>query len=423
MMSSRLGLLLLLLYPFGGTAEALAQGSSLERALEELWRAENLSDRGKAANAIGRLKPDYDLLVGRLRLGPRYSKDARKGLIEESRKGLNGLRQEYAFLVPETYDPEKRYRVAFYLHGGVNRREPWEKGEGWWKRFDRPLGSGQISVFPSSWRGSLWWQSSQIENLEAILLRIKRDYNLDENRVYLFGVSDGGTGAYYHATKAPTAWAAFFPFLGHPGVLENPATGVDGELFVENLKNRAFFVVNGEKDELYPISRVKPYLDTFEKVGVEVVFHPHPGGHNTRWWNGEQEAIDQFVESHPRNPLPDRLTWETERTDRFARIHWLVIEELAEGAASGKVELHREENRIEVTTRGVARYRLLLSPDQFDLRQPIEVVTNGVVSHRAVVEPSAETLLRWSARDSDRTMLFGAELPVLIDAGRETPAR
>ncbi|HEY7817220.1 MAG TPA: hypothetical protein VIG29_03300, partial [Vicinamibacteria bacterium] len=196
-----------------------------------------------------------------------------------------------------------------------------------------------------------------------------------------------------------------------------------GELFVENLKNRAFFVVNGEKDELYPISRVKPYLDTFEKVGVEVVFHPHPGGHNTRWWNGEQEAIDQFVESHPRNPLPDRLTWETERTDRFARIHWLVIEELAEGAASGKVELHREENRIEVTTRGVARYRLLLSPDQFDLRQPIEVVTNGLVSHRAVVEPSAETLLRWSARDSDRTMLFGAELPVLIDAGRETPAR
>jgi predicted esterase len=304
----------------------------------------------------------------------------------------------------------------------VNRRESWEKGEGWWKRFDRPFGSEQISVFPSSWRGSLWWQSSQIENLEAILLRIKRDYNVDENRVYLFGVSDGGTGAYYHATKAPTLWAAFFPFLGHPGVLENPATGVDGQLFVENLKNRAFFVVNGEKDELYPISRVKPYIDTFEKVGVELVFHAHPGGHNTRWWNGEQEAIDQFIESHPRNPLPDRLTWETERADRFARIHWLVIEQLAEGAASGKVELHREGNRIEVQSRGVARYRLLLSPDQFDLRQPIEVATNGVASHRGAVVPSVDTLLRWSGRDRDRTMLFGAELTVTVESSGSPPS-
>ena len=206
-------------------------------------------------------------------------------------------------------------------------------------------------MFPSSWRGALWWQASQIENLQAILDRIKREYNVDENRVYLFGVSDGGTGVYYHAAKAPTPWAAFFPFIAHPGVLENPATGADGELFVENLSNRPFFVVNGEKDELYPVARVKPYLDAFEAAGVEIEFHSHPGGHNTRWWNGEQEAIDAFIARHPRNPLPDRLVWETERTDHFARIQWLVIEALEEGAASGKVtqeppgQSHRGDSR------------------------------------------------------------------------------
>jgi predicted esterase len=394
------------------------QGALLDRALGELWSADDDSSREKAAAAVARVASDFDSLYQRLEAGPRYSKDAEKGLIEESRKGTNGLRQEYVFLVPEDYDPEKKYRVSFYLHGGVNRSERWQKGDPWWRRFDRSFGSEQISVFPSSWRGSLWWQSSQIENLEAILDRIKRDYNVDENRVYLFGVSDGATGAYYHAGKAPTPWAAIFPFIGHPGVLENPATGVDGELFVENLTNRPFFVVNGEKDELYPVARVKPYLDAFESAGVEIEFHSHPGGHNTRWWNGEQEAIDAFLSSHPRVPLPDRLVWETERTDRFARVHWLVIEELEEGAASGKVALRRENNRVEAQARGVARFRLLLSPRQFDFSQPIEVVTNGVSSFRGTAERSAETLLHWTARDNDRTMLFAAELTIVVPPSR-----
>ena len=397
---------------------AFTQGALLDRALAGLWGADDVSSREKAANEVARLGADFDSLYKRLEAGPRYSKKVETGLIEESRKGNNGLRHEYVFLVPEDYDPEKKYRVSFYLHGGVNRAEAWRKGDPWWRRFDRSFGSEQISVFPSSWRGALWWQPSQVENLEAILDRIKREYNVDENRVYLFGVSDGGTGVYYYAGKAPSPWAAFFPFIAHPGVLDNPATGVGGELFVENLTNRAFFVVNGEKDELYPVSRVKPYLDRFQSAGVEIEFHSQPGGHNTRWWNGKQEAIDAFLSSHPRNPLPDRLIWETERTDRFSRIHWLVIDELEEGVASGKVTVSRHDNRIEAQSRGVARFRLLLSPRQFDLSQPIEVLANGVSSFRGTVERSPETLLRWTARDNDRTMLFAAEVAVAVPKSR-----
>ncbi|MGH9391222.1 MAG: hypothetical protein ACRD1Z_16560, partial [Vicinamibacteria bacterium] len=97
---------------------ALAQGALLDRALAELWSAENVSSREDAADAVARLGADFDNLYQRLEAGPRYSKDVETGLIEESRKGKNGLRQEYVFLVPEDYDPEKKYRVSFYLHGG-----------------------------------------------------------------------------------------------------------------------------------------------------------------------------------------------------------------------------------------------------------------------------------------------------------------
>lgn len=395
-------------------AGAAGGQGALDAAFAKFWSADDLSDREKAAREILRLDAGFAALHAKLRAGRSHAAKAKTGLIEESRKGTGDLRHEYVFMVPEDYDPSKAYRVAFYLHGGVSRREPWQKGDPWWRRFDRFQGADQISVFPSSWRGSLWWQSSQIENLEAILQRLKSRYNVDENRVYLFGVSDGATGAYYHAFKAPTIWAAFFVFLGNPGVLENPLTGVDGLRFLPNLVNRPFFIVNGEKDELYPVSRVRPYIEDFRKAGVELDFRTQPGGHNTRWWNSEQEAIDAFMESHVRKPLPDRLIWETERTDRFSRLHWLVIEELSPGAASGRVDLVRRGNKIEAKTQGVSAYRLLLSPDQLDFAQPIEVVTNGAPSFRGSVEPSRETLLAWAARDDDRSMVFGAELEIVL---------
>lgn len=402
---------------------AQSPGTPLDQALTAFFEADSPERRTKATKAILALDTDFETLRGKLRAGRIYAPNVPTGRLEESRKGRDGLWHRYVVLVPDDYDRDKAYSVCFYLHGGVNRTEPWGKGGDWWRRFDRFDNAEQISVFPASWTGAPWWQRNQIENLEAILDRVKRIYHVDENRVYLFGVSDGAAGVYYHAFKAPTIWAAFFVFIGHPAVLANPATGVDAEMFVSNLANKPFYVVSGEKDRLYPSTRVAPFVDEFRKAGTEVDFRVVPGGHNTRWWNQEAEAIDDFMTSHPREPLPDELTWETERADRFGRLHWLLIEALAaesgrshpprsfpHSGRSGRISLARSGNRIEVDSVGVARYRLLLSPEQFDFVKPIQVVENGVVRFDSRVEPSKDVLLRWAAIDNDRTMLFGAEL-------------
>ena len=89
----------------------------------------------------------------------------------------------------------------------------------------------------------MWWQANQIENLGGMLNDLKARYNIDENAVYLMGVSDGATGAFYHAFKAPTPWAGFLSFNGHPVVLANRSTGADGQMYVINLRNKPFFVI------------------------------------------------------------------------------------------------------------------------------------------------------------------------------------
>jgi hypothetical protein len=65
-------------------------------------------------------------------------------------------------------------------------------------------------------------------------------------------------------------------------------------------------------------------------------------------------------------------------------------------------------------TRGVAGFTLLLSPDKFDFDQPIKVVANGKTVFDGRVEKSLKTLMKWAARDNDRTMLYAAELKIKL---------
>ena len=79
---------------------------------------------------------------------------------------------------------------------------------------------------------------------------------------------------------------------------------------------------------------------------------------------------------------------------------------------SGRVDLTRTGNRVDAKSRGVAAFTLLLSPDQFDLNRALTVVVNGRTLFDGIVQLDIRTLLKWAARDNDRTMLFAAELAI-----------
>ena len=46
---------------------------------------------------------------------------------------------------------------------------------------------------------------------------------------------------------------------------------------------------------------------------------PQPdAGHNTQWWPIVKDTFEAFVREHPREPLPDKLTWESRRSSARA---------------------------------------------------------------------------------------------------------
>ncbi len=393
---------------------------------ERLWDARTVEQAEAVANAILAEGPSFQALWQRLTTGPSYGSGVATGRLEFERRIEDGTRHRYFIVVPASYDPETRYPVRVYLHGGVSRAEP-GPGGGWWRRWQPLSDRDHIAVFPASWNESLWWQASQLENLRGILTDLKRTYNVDENRIQLFGVSDGGTGAYYVAFKDPTPWAAFVPFIGHAAVLMNPRIGAEGEIHPVNLVNSPFYIVNGEVDRLYPVRSVRPWVEAWEEAGVDLVFVAKPGGHDVSWWSDEAGAIDAFLEERPREPHPLEVVWAVEPWAPYSRAWWVVLEELDPGGGRsqviegltgsdrvGLIRARRDGNVITLDTNQVRRVRLLLSPQVLDLSRPVTVTANGNVVFDGLVEPDPAVLLKWAATDRDRTMLYAAELVVEV---------
>lgn len=417
-------------------------GQSVDAAFQKFWQADSPSAAAKAASEIEKAKVSFDEALKRLKAGRNYGPQ-KGGVVQMKNRTSDGVEHFFSVNVPESYDPAKRYQVRFQLHGGVGGRsgnQPRGTGE-----IGTLAGAEQIYVLPYAWDEQPWWGNDQVLNLAAIVDALKRNYNVDENHVVVAGVSDGGTGAYFVAMRDTTPYASFEPLNGFIAVLSNSEID-DGKIYPNNLRNKPFFVINGGKDRLYPTSVTEPYTRYFMKNGVQIEYHPQPEGeHNTRWWPEMKGPFEAFVASHPRDPYPDKLTWEASDA-AHGRAHWLVIDALGTlpgerailqdlndvpssekglydytGGAifnraknPGRVDLVRKGNVVEATTRGVTAFTLLLSPDEFDFSKPVQVVANGREVFNGPVARDVKTLLKWAAADNDRTMLYGAELKITL---------
>lgn len=381
----------------------------------DFWRAVTPEEQRASEQALLAASDDVADLYARLKQGPDFSPDVETGAWEGERTGADGRIFRYGVVVPEGYDPAVSYPVEFMLHGGVARPE-WGSGVDWWRSgYANLQREDRIVVVPAAWREAFWWHDNQAENLPALLREVKRLYNVDDNRVSMTGISDGGTGAYFFAFKQPSEWASFLPYIGHPGVLRNPAGGVNYRLYFENLTGKPLYIVNGEVDRLYPAASLQSFVDVLVEAEVEHVFRViEGGGHDTRWLPDETPAIERFKTDHPRDPFPEFLQWVADRDDRYNRNMWLRVDGMASADFPAVVKAEREGNRFTVEATAVTGFSLLLSPEVIDFSRPVAVSVNGETVYQDMVEQSAETLLRWARETLDRQALVTAELNISL---------
>jgi hypothetical protein len=316
--------------------ESTSTSSAIDRAFRSFWAAPNPASAAGRIDAILKTGVSFEDALTQIRRGRDHDADVPRGLQIGRHRTFDGLEQEYVFIIPKTYDATRPYQVRFQLHGGIARARPLAVNR---VRTDvLPSGVDEILVFPIGWVRSLWWSATQVDNLARILDRLKRTYNVDENRVYLTGVSDGGTGVYFMAFRDVTPWSSFLPLIGHMVVLGTKSVLADGEMYPGNAVNKPLYVVNTGRDRMYPAHVTQIYVEHLRRLGGSVVFRVYPElDHSTEWWANDRPEFESFVHDNPREPLPDRISWQTERVDRFNRAHWLVIDRL--GSVEGESRL------------------------------------------------------------------------------------
>src|SRR3712207_5021647 len=140
-----------------------------------------------------------------------------QSLTKEIRKTVT---VNYLLYLPKEYeqDPNRRWPLLLFLHGAGERGSDLNKV----KAYGPPklVAEGQempfVIVSPQVPERSTW----DVDVLDALLDEVIRQYAIDEDRVYLTGVSMGGAGTWRLATARPERFAAIAPVCGwgNPGL-------------------------------------------------------------------------------------------------------------------------------------------------------------------------------------------------------------
>ena len=117
------------------------------------------------------------------------------------------------------------------------------------------------------------WRSLDV--LNALLDEIIEKYRIDEDRIYVTGLSMGGYGAWRLAYTYPDRFAAVAPICGGG----NPEKAV----LMKDIPTWAF---HGARDETVPVERSKEMVDALKAAGGTVRFTVYSeAGHVEAWQN------------------------------------------------------------------------------------------------------------------------------------------
>jgi predicted peptidase len=194
--------------------------------------------------------------------------------IVEKTKCLN---PEFLLYRPKGVDASKKAPLLIYLHGMAwrGRNIKLIKRVGGWGLSANTAKQKLLLVMPqcdSDVRGGPKGRGRwKVDDVNLLLEYVKKNYKIDEDRVYLAGYSMGGYGTWACATAYPKTFAAIAPIAG----------GGDPRK-AEAIKHLPIWVFHGRKDTRVPHKKSQDMVEALKSKGAKKVkFTSYPDqGHN-----------------------------------------------------------------------------------------------------------------------------------------------
>lgn len=261
--------------------------------------------------------------------------------------------QPYGLFVPKEYSQTKKWPLVISLHGAgsnhrLNLRRVFGQGNRMGEtdvratRYFPPMSEVQMIVASPLARGTMGYQTVAEQDVYDVLADVKKRFNIDEDRVYLTGLSMGGGGTLWLGLTRPDVWAALAP------VCPAPPTGI--EPLAGNALHLPVRLFQGEIDPLVPASETRAWHKRFLQAGVKSEYFEYPGVRHNSWDNAYKGgAIFEWFSNFQRIQNPERVVFRAD-SYRHGSAYWLKFTRLTPGTLASFDGIVRNRRLIATTT-------------------------------------------------------------------------
>lgn len=215
---------------------------------------------------------------------------------EYSESIYNGVR--YGLFKPVNYDSKKSYPLVVYLHGSRDTvsRDLNLYQDSLQKKYPCFVLTPKCTNGNQGW-GNTWLPShaeTTAKTLALVDVLIKQ-YSIDTNRLYLFGISMGGFGVFSVLDKNPDKFAASYAVCG--GSNPDAATKV---------MRTPLWIFHGDADDVVPVHLSRDIYNAIIKLGgKKTKYTEYPGVKHNSWENVSREkALLPWLFAQRLSPAP-----------------------------------------------------------------------------------------------------------------------
>lgn len=327
--------------------------------------------------------------------------------------------------------PANGWPLFLCLHGGGGNAEAtgphaWEVNTGEW-RAQRMLAARRYPA-PGLYfvprmaddRQGRWWFDHNQQAFDTVIREAILFADVDPDRVYLLGISEGGYGAIRFAGNRPDRFAGCNGMAAAEPLATSPP---------ETMRNVALRIDIGERDTMF--DRVGLARTMGERLAALRAADPAGYVHEVAVQPGRGHGIDyvpgpRWLVDKVRTPRPDCVVWTVLpfHTQVALQCYWLALPErpstmplyLRATLREQRLELVAEVDDPEHAGKRVpaksGRVLVRLDDGMADLDRELQVVVNGEARPAVRAHRRLATMVRTLAERGDPRLCFPAEIVV-----------
>lgn len=209
----------------------------------------------------------------------------------------NNFTLPYRLYVPENYTPDKKYDFLLFLHGAGERGDDNELqikyNVGIIERIINDDTRDCIIAAPQcpnemQWVDTPWADGSYtladvppsrpIQAVDELLTELTQKYNIDQNRMYVSGISMGGFGSWNMLMRRPEVFAAAVIVCG----------GAD-PICAEVIKHIPVRTFHSDNDPSVPVSGTREMVAALKNVNADVEYIEYQSDNHDCWTDAFNE--------------------------------------------------------------------------------------------------------------------------------------